>query len=60
MSQGLVLFDPVSSGLFPGQTCPRGCAALGFPCLLGAIENCFNSCYLNFMCTLCFGGYLVG
>jgi hypothetical protein len=36
---------------FPGQTCPAGCAALGFSRPLGAIKNYFKDQSLNFMCT---------
>jgi hypothetical protein len=48
-----------NQGLFPGQTCPSCHAAPGFPQLLDSIKRCFKHCSLNFMCTLCVGGYLV-
>jgi hypothetical protein len=42
---------------FPGQTCPSGCATLGFPWLLYVIKSSFKGQSLNFICTLCVGGY---
>jgi hypothetical protein len=45
--------------IFPRQTHPSGCATLDFPQLLDAIKSCFKGKSLNFMCTLCVGGYLV-
>jgi hypothetical protein len=40
-----------SGGFFPGQTCPVGCATLGFSQLPGSIKGCLKCPSLNFMCT---------
>jgi hypothetical protein len=47
-------------GLFPGQICPSSCATLEFTQWFGAIKNCVKGQSLNFMCTLCVHGFLVG
>jgi hypothetical protein len=52
--------EETTRGLFPGQTHPSGCAALGFSQLLRVIKNCFKGQSLNFMYTLYVGSYLVG
>jgi hypothetical protein len=41
----------IQEALFPGQTCPVGCAMPGFSWLFGAIAGFLKSLSLNFMCT---------
>jgi hypothetical protein len=43
--------ETVTGFFSPGQTCPVGCAVLGFSQLLGAIKSCFMGQSLYFMCT---------